>query len=464
MDLSIIMTFKSDNGGYKDKHLKFIQEYYNKNLPNAELIIQYDNESDMSKKWLDFNKSKQLNLGVQRATRNNLLITDIDMIISVADIVKAYEEIIIKKFILMAGILVELDQTTTDIIFEQGLLYNINELDYTKFTHHINKDTQANGCYMTTKALYNACGGHDERFVGWGSEDAQFILCAVTMNDRKIYRSKGLVYHMYHERSGDRPRNDDAWIKKEKIFTQYNQAYGRKSLMKELIESRNIKDKNNILMCMYVVGGYDAQRGIYWKANIEDLMPLINSLNGQRLIVLNNCFEEGLKIGSAEFVRIRNDREPYRASWYLYRDYLKEHKEIDYVWHIDSTDVVLINNPFKEMSIGKIYVGSEEQVVGCNWIRRTTTTPVLLSFIQTYRNRTLLNAGLLGGSRKDVLQFCSDMCQLYDGDCNDEMTNMPIFNYLAYRKYRSQIEFGSHINTKFKEYEYDNKFAWFRHK
>jgi len=30
MDLSIIMTFKSDNGGYKDKHLKFIQEYDNK--------------------------------------------------------------------------------------------------------------------------------------------------------------------------------------------------------------------------------------------------------------------------------------------------------------------------------------------------------------------------------------------------------------------------------------------------
>jgi hypothetical protein len=112
----------------------------------------------------------------------------------------------------------------------------------------------------------------------------------------------------------------------------------------------------------------------------------------------------------------------------------------------------------------KIYVGSEEEVVGCDWLTRTTETPVLVSFVITYKKKKLLNAGLLGGSREDVLSFCSDMCRLYDDECYDEPTNMPIFNYLAYRKYRERIEYGSHINTKFKAYDTSNTVAWFRHK
>jgi len=179
--------------------------------------------------------------------------------------------------------------------------------------------------------------------------------------------------------------------------------------------------------------------------------------------VLSDCLEDN-HYENVELVKVKSFRDAYANRWYLYRDYLKEHKQIDYVWCIDGSDVEMINNPFNEMTIGKIYVGSEEQVVGCNWLKRTTVTPVLQSFIITSRKRKLLNAGLLGGSRKDILDFCTNMCKLYDTVCNEEEGDMTIFNYLAYMHYRSQIEFGSHINTKFKGYEVNNKFAWFRHK
>lgn len=463
MELSIVTVFKSD-GGIKDKHLTYFLKLYHQMFPNADIVVQVDDETDKSKQWLDFNKSKQLNLAVKKAKYDNLLILDIDMIISKQFIEYAYERLSNEKFILMVGTLVELDEATTMTFLSTHPSNELPDMNYFKFVTHENKGLMANGCYMITKDLYWKCGGHDERFVGWGSEDAAFILAAYTMNNKKAYRTQAMVLHMWHPRVGDRPRNGELWERKERLMVQYSQALGKKELMRKVIESKNISQGNNIIMTMYIVGKYDVQRGVYWKANLDDLMPLIKSMNGQRLIILNNCFEDGLKIDSAEFVRIETEKEPYRASWYLYLDYLTQHKEIDYVWHCDSTDVEMLKNPFQYMDGDKLYVGSEEQLVGCDWMVRTHPTPVLQSFMRTYRFKKLLNGGLLGGSRNDVLEFCSNMCALYDGECSEEPTNMAIYNYLLYRKWHRKVEFGSHINTKFKAYETNNTVAWWKHK
>ena len=156
MDLSIIMTFKSD-GGIKDKHLSYILKRYNFMFPKVEIIVQVDDETDKSKQWLDFNKSKQLNLAVKRSTRNNLLLVDIDMLISKESILEAYNEITLKNFILMAGRLVELDEPTTMAILSTKVSNELPDINVDRYVNHVNNGVMANGCYMITKELYWKC-------------------------------------------------------------------------------------------------------------------------------------------------------------------------------------------------------------------------------------------------------------------------------------------------------------------
>lgn len=54
------------------------------------------------------------------------------------------------------------------------------------------------GCVMLTNTLFQASGGFDERFVGWGGEDREFIdrVSRVT----SIEYHEELLIHLYHER------------------------------------------------------------------------------------------------------------------------------------------------------------------------------------------------------------------------------------------------------------------------
>jgi hypothetical protein len=188
-------------------------------------------------------------------------------------------------------------------------------------------------------------------------------------------------------------------------------------------------------------------------------------------------------------VQVDQTVSPYIQRWLAQYRYLRDHPEVEYVWCVDGTDVQMMKNPFPEMQPGTLYVGSEDGKTGGKWMRSHFKGRIMQRFFAKYGNHQLLNAGILGGSREDVMHFCHRMISMWedsridaiakrdgtpafvrrqvtrDRDLMDPVLDMGIFNVVARLDFKKKLSFGSHVNTRFKGFDYANTTdSWWRHK
>jgi len=206
----------------------------------------------------------------------------------------------------------------------------------------------------------------------------------------------------------------------------------------------------------------DTQRNVYWDADPKQLQPLIESIKNNKLIVFTDCLNE-LDTDKVQYKKVETTKSPYFERWFQYYQYLEQHPELDQVFCVDATDVVMLNDPFPKMQPSTIYVGDENEIVGCWWSLEKHPAPFLQEFMKENKD-TLLNIGLLGGDRSDIMNLISDFIDIYNQHDDLGETDMAVFNYLLYTKYFPLLSHGEHVNTKFKKYETDNNKPWFRHK
>ena len=77
MNLSVIIPYRAD-GSVRTKQLEFQLRRFKQMDSSIEVIISEDKLKGGA--WIDFNKSKLLNQGVERATKDNILILDVAVI------------------------------------------------------------------------------------------------------------------------------------------------------------------------------------------------------------------------------------------------------------------------------------------------------------------------------------------------------------------------------------------------
>lgn len=228
----------------------------------------------------------------------------------------------------------------------------------------------------------------------------------------------------------------------------------------------------NIIFAAYLNHKPDPQRNITW-GNPEELYDLAKSVsrNGENLEIFYNNLT-GMKHFPGVKYMIKSDLSSYVpnvARWFIYYEELKSRPEIDFLWMVDSTDVVLLHSPFQHMEDDVLYVGEEwAQKVDNLWMR-TRQEPFIIfddyrQIIEKNANKTLPNCGLIGGSRKMILaylEYATKYHQKTSINLNNS-TDMAVFNYTIWKHFPEVLEQGPHINTKFKKYEYTN--AWWKHK
>ena len=228
-----------------------------------------------------------------------------------------------------------------------------------------------------------------------------------------------------------------------------------------------------VVLTAYFTGRPDPQRGHDWPPDPASLLPLAQSIEahapGVPLVVLSDSLPTGTR-GIIEGVRCRQGLSPYLQRWLSIRDYLLAHREIERLWCVDATDVEMLHNPFPEMG-WQLYCGSEPEQVGCPWMRAHHHGPTMEQFLARYGHRTLINPGLLGGPRRELLALVGAMLSTYQdmehqrfyaGAAAYGALDMGLFNLVGYTQFPQQIHFGPRVHTRFKAYERSS--AWWRHK
>lgn len=163
----------------------------------------------------------------------------------------------------------------------------------------------------------------------------------------------------------------------------------------------------------------------------------------------------------------------YFRRWLHIWQHLRDHPEYRFVWCTDGTDVEMLCAPWEEMEAGKLYVGSEPKTYADAWAKQNHPERIYQEFIEQHRNDVMLNAGLLGGTRADVMAFAHGIIRLYyriesyrfwkKEQAGAAVGDMIAFGIVA-KSFGDRIVTGPRIHTVFKTDGLGKEVAFWRHK
>ncbi|MGA1836237.1 hypothetical protein VD659_04820 [Herbiconiux sp. 11R-BC] len=90
------------------------------------------------------------------------------------------------------------------------------------------------GVYVTTPATWRSHGGQDERFRGWGFEDAAWHVAHETLLGEPPRRHPGRVYALHHE---TQRRDGPQYDANAALMARYREASEAPERMRELLQS-----------------------------------------------------------------------------------------------------------------------------------------------------------------------------------------------------------------------------------
>ncbi|WP_455424916.1 glycosyltransferase family 2 protein [Dryocola sp. LX212] len=283
-----------------------------------------------------------------------------------------------------------------------------------------------------------------------------------------VVGSEKLIYsldeHEAVERSVPRPQREALERCNAKIFGERRDA--------GYTGFAEFRQQRNVVITSLLTSQPDPQRGVKMNADPALLSVWASSIRGADAVVLA---DEVVRPPDGALLVIVPPVETsvYFARWLHIYQYLREHKEIRFVWCTDGTDVEMLREPWEEMQPGIIYVGSEPKTYDDVWMKQSHHGQVYSAFLSENRNSTMLNAGLLGGSREDVMEFAHRILRLYYrieshrfwGTEKSPQTkvDMAAFGIVA-KSFGDRIVTGPKIHTVFKTEGIGKKYAWWRHK
>lgn len=233
------------------------------------------------------------------------------------------------------------------------------------------------------------------------------------------------------------------------------------------------RPKRNVVISSLLNSTKDPQRGSYMSGDISMVSKWANSIKGATPVLHVDHRVDSLK--GLEIVEVPpSSMNLYHRMFLLAYQYLRDHPEVDKVWVTDSTDVEMLKQPWDSMEDGKIYVGSEHQFLDNTWMRENHKAIDFQMLFDDHSDEILLNSGLLGGSREDIMMFCHQVYRVWEdiSSRKDSKTinndppslDMGSFNLVAYKHYSDRIEYGLKVHTVFKAEEKNNKWSWWKHK
>jgi len=246
--ISLLIPFSSKDP-IRRRNFKWLLKYWAVQLPEAEIIIGHSTSKP-------FCKSEAINKAAEKAHGNILVVLDADALFS-PHIIRSCATSIIEEKILGHNLwyipyrhLWRLNQETT----EQVISNSPSDYDFlgdeVPFPYQIEGDgTQAKYGHrfaamimMFPREAFEAIGGFDERFKGWGGEDVAHMRAIDTLwGKHKTVNAN--IYHLWHPTFGDSYRTrmwagQSAPNSNSKLAMAYHKASRKPSEMRELVTKK----------------------------------------------------------------------------------------------------------------------------------------------------------------------------------------------------------------------------------
>ncbi|WP_455852704.1 glycosyltransferase family 2 protein [Pantoea endophytica] len=232
------------------------------------------------------------------------------------------------------------------------------------------------------------------------------------------------------------------------------------------------RQKQNVVITTLLTSQPDPQRGTKMTASPELLDKWASSVKGNHAVVLTDSISS-VRVGVSTVTVPDVKMNVYFRRWLHIWQHLRDHPEYHFVWCTDGTDVEMLREPWTEMEQGKIYVGSEPKTYADAWAKRNHPEAIYQSFLADHQHNVMLNAGLLGGSRADVMAIAHGIVRLYyqieslrfwgKETAVAAIGDMIAFGIVA-RRYSERLVTGPRVHTVFKSEGIGKECAWWRHK
>lgn len=226
-NISIIIPFQTDYGP-RAEAFEWLNRYYAAEMPEAELCLGLYNGNDI-------NKAKAVNLAAQKATRDIFVIADADIVYDPQIILESIHLLKDAAWVVPFTEIYDIPKYETRKLLKKTPkwpldvdLANCNKANwiYKEFAGKLN---------IIPRKNFEAAGGFDERFVGWGGEDDAFSHAVNTICGHFV-NYKARIFHLWHPSShyATNP-NGEANIK---LLNRYISASGNKYEMVKLMKER----------------------------------------------------------------------------------------------------------------------------------------------------------------------------------------------------------------------------------
>ncbi|EIH0466438.1 glycosyltransferase family 2 protein [Escherichia coli] len=232
------------------------------------------------------------------------------------------------------------------------------------------------------------------------------------------------------------------------------------------------RDQHDVVITTLLTSEPDPQRKERLKPDAGMLKAWASSIRGASAVVLADeltTAPEGAQLVAVPAVAMN----VYFRRWLHIWQHLREHPEYRFVWCTDGTDVQMLREPWAEMEQGKIYVGSEPKTYADPWAASNHSESIYQQFIEAHRNDLMLNAGLLGGTREDVMAIAHGIIRLYyltesnrfwkKEQAAAAVGDMLAFGIVAHR-FSERLVTGPQVHSVFKTNGIGKEYAWWMHK
>lgn len=232
-------------------------------------------------------------------------------------------------------------------------------------------------------------------------------------------------------------------------------------------EYKEFRQQENYVLASWLHGP-DRQRNqqVSPVSSFDATKALRQSITGAELVVFS---DDGT--GNENPPR-SPELDVYKARWVNAYNWLIQHPEARWVFLVDANDVVMQHEPWDELEEGILYSGYEALVLENEWMVKNHPSTRLQEFFKEYHQHTLLNCGVVGGSRNVMLEYLNLWVRLIEDNAHDQWKGLEKYgigadmgphNYIAYKYFPDRIFTGPGVTTLFKKNEVNN-FSWWRHK